>query len=86
MFSGKIILFFNKLNNKDKFDIIFLDPPFAEDFFIDELRTIKDSTIYKQKHLIIIHREKESKDQLDKTINILLIKDYGRSKLIFGTF
>jgi 16S rRNA (guanine966-N2)-methyltransferase len=86
VFSGKIILFFNKLNNKDKFDIIFLDPPFAEDFFIDELRTIKDSTIYKQKHLIIIHREKESKDQLDKTINILLIKDYGRSKLIFGTF
>ena len=28
----------------------------------------------------------KSKDELNKIINILLIKNYGRSKIIFGTF
>jgi 16S rRNA (guanine966-N2)-methyltransferase len=86
VFSGKIISFFNKLNNKDKFEIIFFDPPFDENFFIEELKILKDSTIYKKKHLIIIHREEKSNDNIEKIINILLTKNYGRSKVIFGNF
>ena len=82
----KIITFFNKLNNKDKFEIIFFDPPFAENFFVEELKVIKNSSIYRKKHIIIIHREDNSKDELDKIINILLTRNYGRSKVIFGTF
>jgi 16S rRNA (guanine966-N2)-methyltransferase len=82
----KIVQFFNKLNKKEKFEIIFSDPPFAEDFFIEELKIIKDSQIYKKDHLIIIHREEKSKDNLEKIINILLTKKYGRSKIIFGNF
>ena len=86
VFNEKIISFLNKLNNKSKFEIIFFDPPFAENFFIKELKIIKDSTIYKKKHLIIIHRMEQSEDELKKIINILLIRTYGRSKIIFGTF
>tara|TARA_B110000967_G_C18537967_1_gene389156 strand:- start:62 stop:622 length:561 start_codon:yes stop_codon:yes gene_type:complete len=86
IFNGKIISFFNRFNNKDKFDIIFLDPPFSENFFINELKVIKDSTIYKKNHLVIIHREEGSVDELDKIVNILLVKNYGRSKIFFGTF
>jgi len=86
IFSEKTISFLNRLNNKDKFEIIFFDPPFAEKKFIEELKTIKKSTIYKRKHLIIIHRESKSKDELNEIINILLTKSYGRSKVIFGTF
>ena len=71
---------------KNKFDFFFFDPPFAENYFIDELKIIKELKIYKKKHLIIIHREMKSKDELNKIINILLIKNYGRSKIIFGTF
>ena len=84
VFSGKIISFLNK--NRNKYEIIFFDPPFAEKIFIDEMRIIQDSLIYKKKHLIIIHREINSKDDLDKILNIILIKKYGRSKVIFGTF
>ena len=86
IFNEKIILFLNRYNNKNKFEIIFLDPPFAENFFIDELKIIKDSIIYKKKHLIVIHREVKSEDDLSKIVNILLVKTYGRSKIIFATF
>ena len=86
VFSEKIISFFNKSRNKDKFEIIFFDPPFAENFFIEELKLLKNSTIYKKKHLIVIHREKKSKDNLEKIININFTKKYGRSWVIFGDF
>ena len=84
--SEKTISFFKKENKKNEFEIIFLDPPFAEDFFMDELKLIKNSLAYKKKHLIIIHREKKTMDNLDKTLNIFLTKNYGRSKIIFGNF
>ena len=80
------VFFFNRLNSKNKFEIIFFDPPFAENFFIEELKMIKNSTVYKKQHLIIIHRDKKSEDNLGKIINILLTKNYGRSKVIFATF
>ena len=86
IFNEKIVSFFNRFSNKDKFDIIFLDPPFSENFFINELKVIKDSSIYKKNHLVIIHREEGSVDELDKIVNILLVKNYGRSKIFFGTF
>ena len=86
IFNEKTGSFFNRANYENKFEIIFFDPPFAENFFMSELKTIKDSTIYTRKHLIVIHREADSKNNLDEIINILLIKNYGRSKVIFGTF
>jgi len=86
IFDTKISTFLNKLNNKDKYEIIFMDPPFAENFFIQELKIIKDSMIFKKNHLIIIHREKKTEENLGEIINILLTKSYGRSKIIFGCF
>ena len=86
IFNEKTSSFFNRSNNESKFEIIFFDPPFAENFFVEELKVIKNSSIYRKKHIIIIHREDNSKDELDKIINILLTRNYGRSKVIFGTF
>jgi hypothetical protein len=34
--------------------------------------------------LIIIHREKKTNDGLEKILKIMLIKNYGRSNVIFG--
>lgn len=73
-------------NNKKKFDVFFLDPPFADDKFIQILNLIKKKELYNNKHIIIVHRERESCDVLDKTINTLIVKEYGRSKIIFGVF
>jgi len=86
VFNQRINSFSSKLNDEEKFEIIFFDPPFAEKFFFKELKVIKNSMSYKKKHLIIIHREGKSKDGLEEIIKILLTRNYGRSKIIFGTF
>ena len=86
IFNAKIISYFSRLNDKDKFEIFFFDPPFSENLFIEDLKIMRDSKVYKKKHLIIIHREEKSQDNLDNIINILLTKKYGRSKVIFGEF
>jgi 16S rRNA (guanine966-N2)-methyltransferase len=71
-------------HTKKKFDIIFLDPPFAENFFINDLKNIKKLKIINRNHLVVIHREKKSEDDLGEVLTILLSKNYGRSKILFG--
>ena len=72
--------------NKEKFNIIFLDPPFAEKKFINDLIAIKKSSMCSKNHLIIVHRERKADEDLKNILNIFSIKNYGRSKIIFGGF
>ena len=74
------------INKKDKFDIIFLDPPFADNKFLNEIKLIKKNKIYSKNHLIIIHRESKSYDDLSGILKPLIVKKYSRSKIIFGKF
>jgi len=89
---NKIKIFNNKIedilknNIKEKFNIFFLDPPFADNNYILNLELIKKYKIFKTKHIVIIHREKKSCDKLDNLIDTIEIKQYGRSKIIFGLF
>ena len=71
---------------KKKYNIFFLDPPFKDLRFIDNLKELKNQKIYKKNHLIIIHREKNSKDDFEGILKILNEKVYGRSKIIFALF
>ncbi len=73
-------------NKLEKFDIIFLDPPFAENKFIEELKLIKKNKIYQKNHVIIIHRESKTIDNLDGIFKPLITKQYSRSKIIFGKY
>lgn len=77
---------FIKKSDKNKFEIIFLDPPFAESTYINELESIKSLNLCVKKHLIIVHRERKTNDNLSKILKIISIKNYGRSKIIFGSF
>ena len=80
------IEYFLKNNKKDKFDIFFFDPPFANNDYIHNLNLIKKYKIYKNEHVIIIHREKNTQDAFKDILNIIITKQYGRSKVIFATF
>jgi|TARA_Y100000389_G_C17422072_1_gene497314 16S rRNA (guanine966-N2)-methyltransferase len=71
---------------KEKFNIFFLDPPFLDKEFIQNLNIIKKNKIYRNNHIVIIHRENKADDNLKHIINIIRVKQYGRSKIIFGVF
>lgn len=38
------------------------------------------------KHIVIIHRNNKSSDIIEEILNAIIIKKYGRSKIIFGRF
>ena len=59
---------------------------FSDHEFIKNLKIIRKKKICKKEHLIIIHRESNSSEELEEFLNILFLKKYGRSKIIFGTF
>ena len=71
---------------KGKFNIFFLDPPFSDINFFHDLELIKKNKIFEPNHIVIIHREKKTKDNFEKLLNIILTKQYGRSKIVFGLF
>ncbi len=82
----------NKVENilnkdiKDKFHIIFLDPPFKDITFIQNLKLIKEKKIFMKEHMVIVHRDRKAKDNYENLIEIIETKKYGRSKIIFGIF
>ena len=70
--------------NDKQFDIIFMDPPFAEKQIHNLLENIKKLSVLKKDGIIVIHRHKKEIDTLPKDFNILDERIYGLSKIIFG--
>ncbi len=75
---------FKKLNQK--FDIIFLDPPFKEKKISFIFSEIKKFNILKKNGILIIHRNSKQMEVFPKNFSILDEKKYGISKIIFGNF
>lgn len=78
------IEFFLKEGLFEKFEIIFLDPPFSDNSYLGILKSIREKKICKKNHIIIVHREKKSLDNFKDILHPLIVKQYGRSKIIFG--
>ncbi len=72
--------------SKYKYDIFFFDPPFKNSDFIEILKKLNKSKCFNNNHIVLIHREKDTHDELEKILNILMVRQYGRSKIIFGKF
>jgi 16S rRNA (guanine966-N2)-methyltransferase len=70
------------LNNK--FDIIFMDPPYKEKKLVDLLDKIIKLKLLKDNGIVIIHRHKKEEDIFPNEFNIIIKKNYGISKIIFG--
>ena len=68
------------------FEIIFLDPPFKEIKIDILLNIIKNKKILKKNGIIALHRDKKFCDKFPNDFKILIIKNYGRSKIYFGKF
>jgi len=79
---------FNNFNFKfleNKFDIIFLDPPYKEKKLGLIIDNIFKKKILNKNGIVIIHRHKKENDKFSKNLKILEEKKYGISKIFFAT-
>ena len=90
--NNKTKVYANKIENfligniKEKFNCFFLDPPFSDLNFLKNLKSIKNKKIFNKNHIVVIHRENKSNDNFEDLLNLIQVKKYGRSKIIFGFF
>ncbi len=78
----------NNLNlkiTKQQFDIIFLDPPYKEKKLSEIFDNIILSKVLKKNGIVILHRHKKENDKFTEKFRIIDEKNYGISKIIFGT-
>jgi len=68
----------------EKFDLIFLDPPYKEKKINLLIDMIKEEEILKNNGMLIIHRHKKDDIEITKNLNILDTRYYGISKIIIG--
>jgi len=75
--------FSNELPNM-KLDLIFCDPPFKDKKINDLIKLFISKDILKRNGIIVIHRHKNTEDELAISFKIVDKRVYGLSKIIFG--
>ena len=71
---------------KSKFDLIFCDPPF-KDLNIEKLiQLICNNNVLRKDGILILHRNKNTKEKLPNYFKIIDERIYGISKVTFGKF
>lgn len=71
---------------EEKFDVVFLDPPYKENLSVLAVEKIIELDILKEDGIIIIETddEKREQEQLKNTnVNVYDLRKYGRVKLLF---
>ena len=68
----------------DKFDIVFMDPPYKEKKLLFLLDVITKLKLLNTDGIIIIHRHKKEEEDFPKEFNTILEKNYGISRIIFS--
>ena len=87
LFNENVFKFLKHSNdNKSKYDIIFLDPPYKESKIEELFNLVSVKKILKKKTLFILHRSKKTKDRFPNNFNIIFNRTYGLSKIYFGKF
>ena len=88
----KTKIFFNDVFNiiekqkilLSKFDLIFCDPPFADKNMGKLIELIFNKNLLKENGVIVLHRNKATKEKLPNNFKILDERVYGISKILFG--
>ena len=73
-------------NSKEKFDIIFLDPPYDIDIAGESVKLILEYKLLNNDGIIIIEtdqKEREIKELEEMNVEIYDTRKYGRANLIF---
>ena len=87
IFSDDVFNLINKENlSKQKFNLIFCDPPFKNENIKSLLELIFKKNLLSKKGIIIFHRKTDTKESLPNCFEILDERKYGKSKITFGKF
>ena len=70
-------------NLDKKFEVIFMDPPYKDKNLNLLLDIIKNERILQENGILIVHRHKDENDLIPNKLNIVEVKKYGLSKIIF---
>ena len=73
-------------NQKIKFDIIFIDPPYKYDIGVDSIERILKQNLLSKDGIIVLETDEEDRDikELEKIdLEVYDVRKYGRVKLIF---
>jgi len=84
IFLEDVISFINKKKIKIKFDIIFCDPPYKDTNIENLIELIFKENLISKNGIIILHRNKRTKDMFPNSWKIIEERTYGISKIIFG--
>ena len=80
---GRLPKALNKLKN-EKFDLIFLDPPYGNSDFIENvLDSIIENNLLKHDGLILIESELKSNFTIPEKLNLYKEKKFGNTKVSF---
>lgn len=71
-------------NKNEKFQIIFIDPPFKEKNINILIDLIKEQKFLGEHGIIIIHRHKNDNTEIPNNLKILENRSYGISKIIIA--
>ena len=87
IFLSDILKLINRQNIFEiKFDLIFCDPPFGASNIENLIELIFNKNLLKKNGIIILHRNKTTKEKFPKYFKIVDVRIYGISKIIFGKF
>lgn len=73
-------------NIKLKYNLIFLDPPFKNTDIKKIIKVIYSSNFVTGDTILILHRNKETREELPNYFDIIDERTYGISKIVFGKF
>ena len=79
------IINLQKILKSEKYNIIFLDPPYNDSLYLNYLKILKKNNFFEDRHIVIVHREAKKLDDFKNVLKILVTRQYGRSKIFFGS-
>ncbi len=86
IFSTDVFNFIKKNLHKNKYDLIFCDPPFKNEEIKKLVELISARKLLKKDGIIVFHRKKNDQSVFPNYFKLIDEREYGISKIIFGKF
>ena len=84
--NSNVLEFIKKEKHMLNFDLIFCDPPYKNKNIKNLLDLIYKSNLLQKNGILIIHRNKKTKETFSNNFRIIEERIYGISKIYFGKF